>query len=208
MEEKEPTPIKNNPKVKLPKKGLAALLVVALIGGVAYRFKDQFIVATVNGEYISRLALVKELEGQYGKSALEAMVTKALVLQEAEKQGIAVGGEEVDQEIKKIEEGITAQGQNLDQVLGMQGISREDLKEQIRIQKIAEKIVGKDIEVTDEEVENYFEENKDSFPEDAEEEELKKNIRQQLEQQKLGEGINSWITSLRDSAKINYLKEF
>jgi len=209
METNDLSPTKETSRKKISKKALMVSLVAALlVGGAAYRLKDQFVVAMVNGQPISRLALIKELENQAGKNTLEALVTKTLVLQEAEKQGVTVGDEEVDQEIARIEEDVSAQGQDLTQVLGMQGISREDLREQIRIQKIAEKIVGEGIEVTDEEVENYFAENGDSFPEDADTEELKKNIRQSLEQQKLTEGINSWVTALRDSAEINYFKKF
>ena len=209
METNELPPTKENSRTKIPKRSLVIFLVtVLLVGGVAYRFKAQFIVATVNGQSISRLALIKELEKQAGENTLETLVTKTLVLQEAEKQKVTVGDEEVSQEIAQIEEDIAAQGQELSQVLGMQGISLEDLEEQIRIQKMAEKIVGEGIEVTEEEVENYFAENEGSFSEDADAEELKKDIRQSMEQKKLSEGINLWITALRDSAEINYLKKF
>ena len=209
METNELPPVKKTPRKKISKRALVVFLAtVLLVGAAAYRFKGQFIAAMVNGQPISRLALIKELEEQAGKNTLEALVTKTLILQEAEKQKVTVGDEEVSQEIAQIEEDIAAQGQNLTQVLGMQGMSREDLREQIRIQKIVEKIVGEDIEVTEEEVENYFAENEDSFSEDADVEELKENIRQSLKQQKLSEGINLWITALRDSAEINYFKQF
>jgi len=184
------------------------LITVGVVGGGLYGFKDQFIVATVNGHSISRLELIKELEKQYGKGTLEGIVTETLILQEAEKQGVSISDEEINQEIQKIEEDIAAQGQDLSQVLGLQGMTMEELKEQIGLQKMVEEIVKKDIEVTAEEVETYFEENKDSFPEDADIEELRGSIKTQLEQQKLTEGINSWIQNLRDTANLNYLKEF
>ncbi len=185
---------------------LVFLLTIGLTGGVLYRFKDQFIVAMVNGQPISRLALIEELEKQYGKDTLDVLVTRALVWQEAKKQGVTVSSEELDQEIKKIEEEVAAQGKDLNQLLSMQGMTQDELKEQIKIQKTAEKIVGKDIAVTDEELENYFTENEASSSGDTSTEEVKQNIRQQLEQQKLSEGINQWIESLHNSAKITYFK--
>ncbi len=211
MEKPTPATGEKSPQGKMPKiskKVLVAVLVVVLLAGGAYYFKGHFIVATVNGSPVFRLTLINELEKQSGEGTLQALVTKKLVLQEAKNQGVSVSDDEVNQEIAKIEENISAQGQSLDQVLGIQGISREDLKDQIRIQKIAEELAGKDLEVTDEEVEDYFKENQDSFPEEASEEELKGNIKQRLEQQKLNEAINSWIESLRNSATINYFKEF
>jgi len=187
---------------------LVFVLIIGLTGGVLYRFKDQFIVAMVNGQPISRLVLIKELEKQYGKETLDVLITQALIWQEAEKQGVTVSSEELDQEIKRIEEEVAAQGQDLNQLLSTQGMTQDGLKEQIKIQKVAEKIVGKDIEVTDEEVDTYFTENEASPSGDTITEEIKQNIRQQLEQQKLNEGINLWIESLRNSAEITYLKKF
>ncbi len=184
------------------------LLTIGLIGGALYRFKGQFVVAMVNGQPISRLALIKELEKQYGQDILEVLVTQVLVWQEAEKQGVTVSGEEIDQEIKRIEEEVAAQGQDLNQLLDLQGVTRDELKEQIKLQKTAEKIAGQDIQVTNEEVETYLTENEASPSGETSAEEIKQSIRQQLEQQKLNEGINSWIEALRNSAKITYLKKF
>ncbi len=196
---------KMNLKELISRKNLLIfLLTIGLAGGVLYRFKGQFVVAMVDGQPISRLALIKELEKQYGKNTLDVLVTQALVWQEAEKQGVTVSSEEVDQEIKRFEEQVAAQGQDLNQVLSAQGMTRDELKEQIKLQKTAEKIVGKDIQVTDEEVATYFTENEASSSADTMTEDQKQNIRQQLEQQKLSEGINQWLKSLHDSAKITY----
>lgn len=184
------------------------LITVGVVGGGLYGFKDQFIVATVNGQSISRLELIQELEKQYGQGTLESIVTETLILQEASRQGVSTSDEEISQEIQKIEEGMAAQGQDLSQALSLQGMTMEELKEQIGLQKMVEEIVKKDIEVTAEDVETYYEENKDSFPEDEDIEALKSGIKLQLEQQKLTEGINSWIKGLQDNAAINYLKKF
>lgn len=187
------------------KRNLVALLVIVLLaGGILYRFKNQFIVAVVNGQPISRLTLIKELEKQAGKSTLDALITKTLILQEARKQNVTISDDEISQEVKRFEESLAKQGQDLNQLLSLQGKTQSELEEQIRIQKILEKIVGKDIEVADEEVEGYFEENKDSFPQEASAEEIKIDIKQYLEQQKLNAKIQSWVESLRENAQINY----
>ena len=184
------------------------VITIGLVGGGLYGFKDQLIVATVNGQFISRLELIKELEKQYGQGTLEAIVTEALILQEANKQGVSISEEEISQELQKLKEEMAAQGQDLSQILSLQGITQEELEKQIMLQKTVEEIVKRDIEVTAEEVEKYYEENKDSFTEDEDIETLKNDIKLQLEQQELTAGINSWIQGLHDSAEINYLKEF
>lgn len=190
---------------KINKKKLAILLVFIILAGILYYFRGQFIIATVNGRPISRLALIKELENQAGKRTLESLIAKTLIIQEAKRQKIAVSDDEINQRINQIEESFSGQGQSLDQMLELQGMSRDELIKEIKMQIIAEKIAGKDIEVTDEEVNNYLEENKGFIPKDSNVEEIKTGVKQQLEQQKINEKIQSWIQSLRDNAKINYL---
>ena len=184
----------------------AIFLIILLLAVGVYFFRSLFIVATVNGQPIWRLTLIRELEKQSGKETLDTLISKTLVLQEAKKQNVAVSGEEIDQEIKKLEENFSKQGQDLNQLLSTQGISREELMEEVRFQKIVEKIVGKDINVTDQEVSNYLKQNENLLPKDSNTEELKSTVKRQLEQQKMNEKIQSWIESLQDSAKIIYFR--
>lgn len=201
-------------KIKSLKKRLrkdkktAVFLIAILLGGSAFYFlKDQLVVAMVNGRPISRLALIKKMEKQAGKSTLDILITETLILQEAKKQNVVVADEEVDQEIKKLEEDLAQQGQDLNQLLNLQGSTKDELKERMRIQKIVEKIVGQDIQVADEEMETYLEQNKEFIPEDTDLEEVKTSVKEQLKQEKLNEKVQSWIESLHDSANIKYFLE-
>lgn len=191
-------------KIKARAKILIIPLMVIALVGLLYYFRSEFIVALVNNRPISRLALIKELEKQAGKQVLDSLITKTLILQEARKQKITVSQDEINQELEKLEDNFVQQGQNLDQLLDLQGMSRHDLIEQIKIQKIAEKIAGQDINITDQEVDDYLEENKSFFPEEAEEEEIKATAKQQLEEQAMSQKLQSWLESLREEAKIHY----
>ena len=191
-------------KIKINRASFIPLLVVIILTLLFYFSKGLFVAATVNGQPIWRLTLVKELEKQAGKKVLDSLITRTLILQEASKQKIAISEEEINQAVKQVEDELTKQGQSLDQLLLAQGITRDELNEQIKLQKIVEKIAGKDIKITDEEVKDYFEENKSSFPKDKKFEEVEEDIKEQLEQEKLSEKIQTWIQSLRNAAKINY----
>jgi len=184
---------------------VSLLIVIGLVISALYYFRGQFIVAVVNGRPISRLALIKELEKQAGQNALNSLVTKTLILQEVKKQKITISDIEVDEEIKQIELTLSQQGQDLNQLLAAKGISQENLKEDIKIQKMVEKIAVQDIEVADEEIEEYFEQRKDAFPADISPEEIKETLKQQLEQEKMNEAVQSWVNSLHEKAKIEYL---
>jgi parvulin-like peptidyl-prolyl isomerase len=183
------------------------MLVIIVLLLLAFMFRNKLIVATVNGQPITRFALIKELEKAAGRQTLDSLVTQSLVYQEARKQGVEVSTQELDEEISKIEENITSQGQDLDTLLQAQGMSRSELREQIKIQKIVEKIVGQDVIVSEEELASYMEENADFMPEDVDEVEYKEQVRAQLTQQQVGEKIQTWLQELRGNANVK-LKMF
>ncbi len=180
------------------------LLVLVLLGVGLYFFRGYFIAATVNGQPISRLQVVQELEKQSGKQTLESLVTKNLILQEMKKNNITVEDSEIASEIKKIEDALQQQGRTLSDALAQQGLTRPELEEQLRIQKMIEKLFSKDAVVSDAEVDAYIEENKDALPTDQEESALKTTIKEQLKQQKLTTKFQTWLEELQKQAKIEY----
>lgn len=198
-------------KIKLPfklteqvKKKLIIVLGVFCLALFLFNYKHLFVVALVNNRPITRLALVWELEKQAGQQVLDTLITKSLILQEADRQNIKIEPERIEEKLKEIEEQVKSQGTDLDTLLQEQGQTRKSLGEEIRIQLIAEEILGKDIEVTEAELQNYFEENKEFLGEDASFEEIKEGLREELKQQKTNERITSWLEELRQNAKINY----
>ena len=162
-------------------------------------------VALVNGQPITRLALIQELEKQGGKSVLESLVSETLIFQEAGKQKIKVTDQEVEKALAQLEENLKGQGQDLNELLQLQGISKDDLRKQLKLKTLVEKILGKDISVTDKEVSDFLKENKSTFPKDVKPEEASASAREQLVRQKIGGKTTPWLESLRTSAKIQYL---
>lgn len=179
------------------------ILIIILLG----LLKDQFVAASVNGKQINRIELIRELEKKEGKRTLENLISEELVLQGAQKRNISVTNEEVDREIGTIEKTIKNQGQNLNDLLTLQGLTRQQLKDEVRIQLILKRLAGK-AEVTDKEVDDYIEKNKDSIPADAKMEEIKSQVRTRLDQDKVNQKIQSLVDELRKNAKIEYLLKF
>lgn len=203
-----PAQERKGPAVRFRKSYAIAILAVIFVAALLYAGRGLFIAATVNGEPISRLSIVSELERQSGKQALDSMVTKTLILQEAKRRNVQVTEQDIDEEIKKIESNLKQQGQNLEQVLALQGLTRESLRNQVRIQKIVEELLGRDIQVTDKEVTDYIASNSATLPQDANQQELNNSIREQLKQQKLSERFQTWLAELRQNAKINYIVNY
>lgn len=193
---------------KSSRKTFYILIALGVIVGVGYYFKSLFIAATVNGEPIARLSVIQEVEKQGGKQILETLINERLIMQEARTKGVNVTQEEVDAEIASIEDQVKTQGQTLDQVLALQGVSREEFDKQVKIQVIIKKLVADKISVTDEDISKYMEDNKDYLPEASDEAELKAQVKEQLTQQKISEEFQTLLTDLRTNAKVNYFVSY
>ena len=112
--------------------------------------------AKVNGESISRLSVLSELEDQAGAAVLDSLISDILIEQAATEAGVTVTDADVVTEIAAIESQISGQGGTLEDVLAQQGLTRESLMKQIRTQKMLEMLLASDITVTEEEVSAFI----------------------------------------------------
>lgn len=205
--EKQTTTTPKQP-VKIRKAYVFLVLGVILFAALLFLFRSWFVAAVVNGQPVSRMSVIQEAEKQSGKQALETLVRNNLIEQEARKQNVTVSDKEIDDEIKKVEGQLAKQGQKIDQVLAMQGMDKSDLRGLIRLDKMVGKIVGKDIKVTDAEVDAYIEKNREALPEGQNEAELRASVKEQLNQQKLNEKVRTWLTDLQKRANIMYFVQY
>lgn len=203
VEKPTTTPQTKQKAFKIKKSYLILAAVVIIIGSLLLIFRNLFVAAVVNGQPISRLEIVQEAEKQSGKQVLTTIIRNKLIEQEARKQNVNVSEKEVDDEIKKLEGNLQKQGQKLDQVLTMQGMTKNDLRKLIKLDKMVGKLVGKDIKITDQQVNEYIEANKESLPADQNENDLKNTVREQLKQQQLNEKVRTWLEDIQKKAKID-----
>jgi len=194
------------PLLKKPKIYISlAIIILAL---AAFYFKGLFIAAIVNGQPITRLAIIKELEKRNGEQALSSLITEILILQEAQKRNVTVTQKEIEDSIKSVESDFKKQEQNLDQALASQGMTRKDFEHQLRLKNLVEKMLAKEAEPTEKEVNDYIEQNKDSLPKELSEKEIKDAVKKQLKQQKLSSKVQEWLADLQRKASINYFVNY
>ncbi|HVF69536.1 MAG TPA: SurA N-terminal domain-containing protein [Xanthomonadales bacterium] len=198
----------NGPSLRVRKSFVIFIIVLAVLAALIVRYKGVFVAAVVNGQPISRVAVIKETEKQAGKQTINNLVRNSLIEQEAKKQNVTVSDKEIDEEIKKVETTLSKSGQKMDQVLALQGLTKEDLKKLIRLDKLVSKMVGKDIKVTDADINSYIEKNSESLPADQTEEQLRKSVSDNLRQQKLNEKVQQWLAELQKKAKIQYFVQY
>lgn len=142
--------------VKLPKKIFQYILVLLVVAGLIYFGGKVLFVASVNGQLVNRLSVVKELEKQGGKKTLDSIILKTLINQEAKKRKLSIPQSEIDAEMKKIEVNVSSQGSTLDALLAQQGMTKDDLVGEIKLQLLVTKMVDDNISVTDKEADDYI----------------------------------------------------
>ncbi|MFH0803560.1 MAG: SurA N-terminal domain-containing protein [Candidatus Tagabacteria bacterium] len=193
--------------IKIGVKTAIIIAVVIIIGALAYGYKGLFIAATVDGSPISRLAVIQGLEKASGKNLLDSLINEKLIENEVSAKKIIVSDEEINSEIKIIEDQVAAQGGTLDAALASQGMSIDDLKKRITIQKELEKLLADKINVTDEEVAQYIKDNEISIPE-GQEAATADQIKSELRNQKLNTEAQTLLTDLKSKAKIKYFVNY
>ena len=189
-------------------KKTTTIFLVVLLLGLLYSFRGLFIAAMVNGKPITRLKIMTEAEKMQGTQVLDNLVMESLIEQKAREKGVQISAEAIEDQINQIRQDVTDQGQDFDQLLAFQGFTMDELRHQIRLQQIVETLVSADIEVTEEEIDQYIEDNQDFLPEEMEEEELRELVVDQLSQQKLSENYQQWSEGLRNEAKIEYFGQY
>src|SRR3989338_6349992 len=113
----------SSPRRSVPWMFLAGI--VLALGLAAYYLKGYVIAAMVNGQPISRLSVIREMEKVDGGQVLDGIITQTLIAQAAKKAGTTVDEAAVDAEMQNIETQVKAQNQDLDQLLTMQSMTRD-----------------------------------------------------------------------------------
>lgn len=190
------------------KKLAKPLIAIIIITAILLCIRLFVIAALVNWRPVFRTSVIKELEKQSGRDILDSLIDKAIVYQEARVNKIDISKAEIENEISVINELLKKQNLSLDEALTYRGQTKEELKEEIKLQKIIEKILADKITITEEEIGKFFSNNKTLFAKGAQLEDVKETIKQQLSQQKLGVEYKKWIDELRAKAKIFYFVKY
>ncbi|NLO88794.1 MAG: hypothetical protein GX088_00440 [Clostridia bacterium] len=163
-----------------------ALVLVVLLAFVVFSMAgcgEGEVVARVNGEKITLSELNKkvgeikaglesqgiDLESEEGQSvlkkveeeALNQLINETLLMQEAKKQGVLAGDDEVQKRLKEIKENFS--GNEFKNLLKAQNLTEKDFKKQLKLQLSADALfhkVTENVKVSEQELREYFNKNK------------------------------------------------
>ena len=175
----------------------ATLLVLVLLVGVLFIFKKEFFVAgSVNGRFITTPEFYNHLVRVGGADAFDSIVREIIVKQEAQKRDFVATSEDVDKKIAEIEKRLGGK-EAFSQALSTNNTSIEELRKQLATQVLVEKILEKEIQVSDSEVGKYMKDNKVETKGRSKEE-----VKEELKLRKLNEKFPAWYDEVKNKARI------
>ncbi|HHU82955.1 MAG TPA: hypothetical protein GXZ26_08130 [Firmicutes bacterium] len=203
----------NPPRTKMKRRIAMGLVILIVISGlaVAYanvNFKDRSgrtpeVVATVAGEEITKDELTDLLLAQAGEQGLSILIAEKLVDLEAKKEKIVISEEEIEEELADYYEYYGGK-EEFTQVLEKSPYSINEIKKNLAKDLTVKKLLTPRISVSEEEIKEYFEENKEEMTGDYEEN--KEKIADLLFAQKMQTEYASWIQELTQEYKVeNFL---
>ncbi len=184
-------------------------LVVFFVSLVLVDYAVQYLnyhasAVVVNGERIYRGEFYDKLEESYGETVVSQMIDEKLIYQQAEKENVEIDEDDINKEIEQLEKDYGGKD-NLEKELETRGTSRDDLRSRIETVLIVQEILGKDIELSEEEKKSFYDEYKDVlFPDNDNPtyEEAEETIEDILIEQKVSQKLQPWLADLKSEANI------
>lgn len=188
------------PRRPMPKILLVVPLIIALLFLLIWKNKGWFVAATVNNQPIWRWDLEQRFVSRFGTQTLDEMVNEQILKNEAGKQGINVSEQEINNKVSEIEKTLTGKV-TLKEALTQQGMTLDDFRRQVQIQILIEKLTANKVTVSDKEITDYVDKNKDSLTatDDAG---MRDEAKTAILQGKRNETFQKLFENLKKSAKV------
>jgi len=119
-------------------------------------------IATVGGTKITKDDLYQSLVEMYGPDATESLIADQIVEKEAAKEKVTVTDKEIQEELDATIESYGGE-EAYTSALESSGMTEEDMKKDIKVYLQTVKLIESRVTITDEEIETYFNENKETF---------------------------------------------
>ncbi|MDQ1910923.1 peptidyl-prolyl cis-trans isomerase [Paenibacillus sp. GD4] len=130
-------------------------------------------IATIGNQTITLRQLEEQLLNKYGREQLNQIIDHEVIRLEANAQGISVQEKEVQQELKRMQQGYESESRFYEAMKEQLGLTPEAIQQDITYRLLVEKLTIRGVTITNEEVDAYLAAHQDEF---------KPNIRLRLQQ--------------------------
>ncbi|WP_262371815.1 peptidylprolyl isomerase [Rossellomorea aquimaris] len=129
---------------------------------VMFGFSKDEVVAKVGDKSISKEDLYTTLVDQYGDAALDTLIAEKIVELESDKKDLTVKDSEIEEELESIKESYGGE-EAFNEALASSGASLDSVKKNVESFLLTEKLLKDRVSISDDQITEYFEANKDSF---------------------------------------------
>lgn len=123
---------------------------------------DKGVVASVNGTNITKDDLYNALIEQGGVATLSNLITRSLIEQDAKKHNITVTEADINKELGKIKQNAGGEA-SFAKMLAQYNMTVDQLRKELISQIQMTKLLSSKVTVTDDEMQQYYDKNKQSF---------------------------------------------
>lgn len=158
---------------------IGIIVILLIIIGVGYIWFDNKleaqndkpqdnIIATINDEALTEAEFVEELKRIYGKEVLDEMINNRVITLASKKYGVKASEGEIIRQYNEFKEGYDTEEDFTEFLKEQMGITKEQLLKDIEKYILWEEIATKDVELSEEQVKNYYEKNQNQYKEPEE----------------------------------------
>lgn len=141
---------------------LVGLVILLTLGAVGCSSGGKEVVGKINNEVITKDDLYNLLVEQNGAQMVDALISEKLVNMEAKKQNIDIKNEDIEKELDNMIEEVGGESM-FTQWLAYNGMTKEEAKENIKTNLKIKALVKDKVNISDDEIKEYFDENKSKF---------------------------------------------
>jgi len=175
--------------------GLAVLLVVLLAAN-----RGWVLAAVVEGRPIFSWQLNHTLQSRYGQQTLEGMIGESLIAKEAQKSGVVVTEADLKEKQKEILSSLGTEV-TLSDFLKFQGLSEQDFNQQLKIQLTVERLLTKNLAITETDIDNYIATNRATLTA-TEPAALREEAKKTIISNTVSEKLQPWFLELRQKSNV------
>ncbi|HEU4965607.1 MAG TPA: peptidylprolyl isomerase [Bacilli bacterium] len=146
---------------------IAGLAVGAVVVGGIWFFSNADHTVAVVGDYkITDEIFYNKLQAAQGEAVLTKLIDDQVIKIQAEKLGFKATEEDINKEIDKlVEDKFGGDKSKLESALSESKMTMDDLKKEAKTSVLLRQIATKDVKITDDEIKDYYDKNKESMGE-------------------------------------------
>ncbi len=179
----------------------ALILSIITTIGLGYFIYNWSIIAKSDEGTVSRFELWQRMEKNYGKQALDDLLTERVIEMAIKESGVRIKESLVKEEYSKIEKQFKTLDNGKIYISG-KWVSKGDIISQIRKDLAIREILNQRAQPTESEIQNEYSYNKDKKYKDIDFSDVREDIKTIVFERKLQLEFTKWIADIKEKANI------